>query len=238
MAVNFKQLHNPIENKKIREVVIVGSENITVYEPTIEDIKKMTDFQEETMSNASKTGSVEINGEEMLRVFFPMLTDIEGLEDLSDEEIRQVVNEPSLAFLQVEQVVKAIITETFKVMILSARTQILETDFEVESSRAEKQIMDAAFNKAAREYGAEDLLNKIKNNEKELEKAIQESLKVKNEIHQEVKRESGRKPSDKIGILPFGKSPSKEEIQEEIEEANPALKAKNLLDQYKGSFSK
>lgn len=243
LAVNFSNLYNPkdrdssgLDNRSIREVIMVGSDVITVYEPTINDISKMADIQEQKLREAGNAGDVEITGAEMVRIFFPMLTDIEGIEELSDEEIDLVVNNPKTAYMQVEQVIKAIVTEVYKVMILSARTQVLETDFMAESSRAERQILDASFERAAKEFGAEDLLNKVKRGEKELEEAILASTNSRNDFHQDIRREMGEDTVDKRSILPFKKAPTKEDAIRELEKENPHLKASNTLNRYKKSF--
>lgn len=235
MAVDFLSLSNPINNRKIREVIMVGSDNITVYEPSIEDIRAMTEFQERKLEEANNVDSIDISGAEMVQFFFPLLTDIKGIEDLTEDEIKKVIDEPKSALLQVEQVITAIITEVYKTMILSAKTKVLELDFATEGAKAESQLLDSAFSHAAKEMGLEKLLNKVDNADKELQDAIAKSASRQEDIHQEIKREMGESNSGKIVVLPT-KNPTKEEVIEELEETNMHLKAQNLYEKYKEEF--
>ncbi|MBO1087240.1 hypothetical protein [Enterococcus mundtii] len=235
MAIDFQKLANPVADRKIREVIMAGGENIRVYEPNIEDVRTMVEFQEQKLQESDDIGDVSISGNELIRKFFPLLTDITGLEDLTDEEIEKVVDEPSVAFLQVEQVVKSIITEIYKVMILSARTQVLETDFEAEGRRAENQILDAAFSQAAKEMGAEELLNRVNRQDEELKAAIESSIDRRGLVQDGIKHELAESGIDKTVILQTEKV-SKDQVKVELEEENPHLKAQSLYAQYKKDF--
>lgn len=236
MAVSFLSLHNPIDNRKIREVIMAGDDNITVYEPSIEDIRVMTEFQEGLIEKYGDSNSINyIEGAEMVRVFFPLLTDIKDLEDLTTEQVQAIVEEPTQSLLQAEQVVKGIITEVYKTMMLSAKTQVLEMDFAAEGARTENQMLDSAFTRAAREMGLEKLINKVDLADKDLQEAISKSIGKQTEIHQEVKKELSGNDTGKIRVL-SPKSVTPEEALEDLEGANMHLKAKNLLDQYKEDF--
>lgn len=235
MALDFKDLNNPVDNRRIREVIMVGGDTITIYEPSYEDFQALLDFQEQKLLESESTDEINITGTEMIKEFFPRLTDITGLENLSDEEIEKVVEEPSVALLQVEQTIRQIVSEVFKTMILKAKTEVLEADFVAENARVGNQVFDAAFSKAAREFGAEELLNRIDREDAELVEAIEKSYGRQDETHQELLREMSEKPHDKIGILSTNKK-TEDEVLTELEEANPHLKAKNLYEQYRKDF--
>lgn len=212
---------------------MVGSDVINVYEPNVDDVDLMMEFQEEKLMASEDMDNIEITGVEMIKLFFPTLTDIKGLEDLTDEEIQKVIEEPSVAFLQVEQIIAQIIAEVYKTMIIQAKTKVLESDFAAESHRVEGQILDAAFANAAKSHGVEDVLNRINEQDSDLMRSLQMSLQSQDKIHQEVRE--GRS-DDKITILSSGKS--EEEVLKELEEENPSLKAQSLYDQYKKILSR
>lgn len=230
MAVDFKNLGNPIENRRIREVIVAQGQTITIFEPSVKDFEDMVEFQEQKLDEAGSVDSIDISGVEMTKFFFPRLTDIVGLEDLSDEEIEAIAEEPSIALLQVEEVISQIIAESFKTIILSAQTKIVEADFAAESASVNEKMFDIAFTKAAQKMGAGDVLDRVKLSDEEYQKA----LDTQNEIHHAVRNEFNG-TLDKTPILSGEKS--EEDVLKELEETNPHLKARNLHDQYMKDFN-
>ena len=84
------------------------------------------------------------------------------MEKLSKEEIAEIVDNPSLALTQASHVIEGIVTEVYKMTILSARNRILETDFRMESVRTTSEIVEKALGLANRDGKTGQLLDKIK----------------------------------------------------------------------------
>lgn len=154
---NLLKLKNDPENRNIRDVVMSGGETIRVFEPSADDVAKIIEMQEKWMEG----DELVINGSDIVRVLFKLLTDIEGLDELTDEEIQDVAENPSLAFIQVQDHVETIVSEVFKTVVLSARKRLLETDLEVEAYKVNEETFSRALSLAARETGTTNLLNKI-----------------------------------------------------------------------------
>lgn len=154
---NLMKLKNDPENRNIRDVVMSGGETIRVFEPSADDVTKIIEMQEQWMEG----DELVINGSDIVRVLFKLLTDIEGLDELTDEEIQDVAENPSLAFIQVQDHVETIVSEVFKTVVLSARKRLLETDLEVEAYKVNEETFSRALSLAARETGTTNLLNKI-----------------------------------------------------------------------------
>lgn len=154
---NLLKLKNDPENRNIRDVVMSGGETIRVFEPSADDVSKIIEMQEKWMEG----DELVINGSDIVRVLFKLLTDIEGLDELTDEEIQDVAENPSLAFIQVQDHVETIVSEVFKTVVLSARKRLLETDLEVEAYKVNEETFSRALSLAARETGTTNLLNKI-----------------------------------------------------------------------------
>lgn len=232
MSINFKKLKSSIENRRIREVISTGGDVITVYEPTVDDVQFVVEYQTEKASEMTDS-TIFIDGVEIVKLFFPRFTDISGIEDLSNDELEAVIDEPSIAYLQVEQVIKGIIAEIFKMIVLSAKTQVAEFDMEVESERSQQAIFDLAFKDASKNMGLEELMQKIDLKDAALREVLEKSIENHQEVHQELQEGMG-KQIDKRTILQA--SLENENVKKELEESNPHLKATNLLNQYKSNF--
>ena len=160
---NFKDLLNSRENRKIREVIENGEETIFVYEPTADDVAKIIEFQDVLNSQVDgEPTEVVITGSDMVRNVFPLLTNIDGIESMSDEEIEHVIENPTIALLQVQHVIEIIVTQIYKTVILSSKKAILQTDYEMASLSVLGEIVDKTM--AASSRGSEEgarLVNKI-----------------------------------------------------------------------------
>jgi hypothetical protein len=169
--VNFANLVNKKEARKIRDVVLAGNDKIVVYEPTIDEVDKIINGQEDFIKGV-RTGEISLDGVYVVKELFPLLTDIEGIGDLTDKEIKDVVENPSLAYLQVEQSIKGIIVEIFRSLVIASKTELLEADLIRENENIQNSALDAIFKKIAQESNSEDLLQKI-------EVATQNMIKAK-----------------------------------------------------------
>ena len=160
--VQFSELMNHRNNRQVREVVFVKGESIHIYEPSKEDVEVIVSLQEKFSKSEKDKTKVSITGEDLVVILFPLLTNIEGMDKLSKEEIYEIVENPSLALTQASHVIEGIVTEVYKMTILSARNRILETDFRMESVRTTSEIVEKALGLANRDGKTGKLLDKIK----------------------------------------------------------------------------
>ena len=149
MAVHFRKLKNDQENRSIRAVIMNGSEHINVYEPSLKDVRAIIDAQEGWVSVED---GVNISDEDVLKKLIPMLTDIEGMEDMTDEEILDVANNPSVAFLSVQSEIESIIIEIYRHIVVLSRRQLQDADFELETMLTQQESFDRTIAMATK-YG-------------------------------------------------------------------------------------
>ena len=160
--VQFRDLMNNKKNRQVREVVFVKGESIHIYEPSKEDVEIIVGLQERFAKSDKDKTKIAVTGEDLVSILFPLLTNVEGMEKLSKEEIAEIVDNPSLALTQASHVIEGIVTEVYKMTILSARNRILETDFRMESVRTTSEIVEKALGLANRDGKTGQLLDKIK----------------------------------------------------------------------------
>ena len=160
--VQFSELMNHKKNRQVREVVFVKGESIHIYEPSKEDVEIIVGLQERFAKSDKDKTKIAVTGEDLVSILFPLLTNVEGMEKLSKEEIAEIVDNPSLALTQASHVIEGIVTEVYKMTILSARNRILETDFRMESVRTTSEIVEKALGLANRDGKTGQLLDKIK----------------------------------------------------------------------------
>ena len=160
--VQFSELMNHKKNRQVREVVFVKGESIHIYEPSKEDVEIIVGLQERFAKSDKDKTKISVTGEDLVSILFPLLTNVEGMEKLSKEEIAEIVDNPSLALTQASHVIEGIVTEVYKMTILSARNRILETDFRMESVRTTSEIVEKALGLANRDGKTGQLLDKIK----------------------------------------------------------------------------
>ena len=160
--VQFRDLMNNKKNRQVREVVFVKGESIHIYEPSKEDVEIIVGLQERFAKSDKDKTKISVTGEDLVSILFPLLTNVEGMDKLSKEEIAEIVDNPSLALTQASHVIEGIVTEVYKMTILSARNRILETDFRMESVRTTSEIVEKALGLANRDGKTGQLLDKIK----------------------------------------------------------------------------
>lgn len=166
MSVNIKKLKN---DGRIREIITYQGEVIKVYEPTKQVIEEVFRLQEEFMSE-DDISKVEVSGLQMLELF-KKLTDIEGLEDCTEEELQAIIEDPTPAFLMVQNVMEGIITEIYKMVILSAKNRIMEQDFNVKASGVMNDMFGYATAYASQSKEYAEKMAKIDKSTQELAKA-------------------------------------------------------------------
>ena len=147
--VQFSNLLNDKNNRKVREVIENGDESIFVYEPAADDIAKIIELQELLAKGFGEenedVGIISITGVQLVRDLFPILTNIKGIEELSDEEVIHIVENPTIALIQTQHVIEMIVTQVYKTVILSAKKQILDVDFELGTMGTAENIIDKSL---------------------------------------------------------------------------------------------
>lgn len=207
--MKLSYLKNTQENRKIRDVVMSAGSSINVYEPTLVEIDEILKLQEKW---ASKDG-IEVSGIDVIKVLFPMLTDLEGINEMTDEEIREVNDNPTNAFLQIQYNIETIITEIYKTTILKTRKEILDTDLQVEAYKVQDETIERTIALASKNNGTEEVANKLKLAEKSFLEAEKENAE-----------------SEKVVKI--------EKFKTEEKESETGLsKAMAELDKYRGSFA-
>lgn len=164
--VQFSNLLNDKNNRKVREVIENGDESIFVYEPTQEDIAKIIDLQELLVkgfgNENNDPGIINITGVQLVRDLFPLLTNIKGLEELTDDEVTHIVSNPTIALIQTQHVIEMIVTQVYKTVILSAKKQILDVDFELGAMGATEDIVSKSLAAASNDSSeVSDLVGRI-----------------------------------------------------------------------------
>lgn len=180
----LNKLKNDPNNRNIRDVVMCSGETIKIFEPTAEQVEEIIDMQEEWING----DDLEISGYDIFNKLFPMLTDIKGIEDMTNEEIDDVINNPSVALIQVQNHVETIVTEVYKTVILHARRKLLETDLSLESYKINEENFNRTMSLISKEKGS-SLVNKI---EKATDNIIEANKKENSEENRIAKLEDYR----------------------------------------------
>lgn len=218
--VQFRDLLNDENDRKIREVVFIGGETIHVYEPSKKNIEEIIDLQDRFVSGENKT-NIKIGETDLLRIFFPMLTDVTGMEDLSDEEVERVAENPSLAYIQASHVMEGIITEVYKTVILQARNRVMEVDFQLESLTHQNEVIERTLGLASKNATTSEAAKKVSDAHK---KVLEAQSKVK---------ESSTTTIDSTGITVKDGS---FHLEDNVSNATPVTKHSTILEKYKADF--
>lgn len=157
--VYFKDLANKKGEREIRELVFAKGETIKVFEPDMDDIEKILEIQERFIDSENPE-NINLDGEEVIELF-KILTDIKGLDDLTEEEIEEVIDNPSIALLNTQNVVEGIVTEIYKMVILSIKNRILETDLNIQSAKTSDELMERTLDMARRDNTAKEHAKKV-----------------------------------------------------------------------------
>lgn len=188
MTVKISKLKNKAEKRNIREVVSVNGDIINIFEPTEEDVRQIMEYQEKYLQG----DDFEITGAELIKVFFKLLTDIDGIDDLTDEEIDDIVENPSVAFLMVQSVIEGIILDVFRYIVSNARNEVVMADFSAQAEIAQTDLLESVLKYTADKYDASELLEDIKKKTDKLQTAIDADYantvaqELRNDLHDNV----------------------------------------------------
>ena len=188
MTIKISKLKNKAEKRNIREVVSVNGDIINIFEPTEEDVRQIMEYQEKYLQG----DDFEITGAELIKVFFKLLTDIDGIDDLTDEEIDDIVENPSVAFLMVQSVIEGIILDVFRYIVSNARNEVVMADFSAQAEIAQTDLLESVLKYTADKYDASELLEDIKKKTDKLQTAIDTDYantvaqELRNDLHDNV----------------------------------------------------
>lgn len=211
MAISFKKLKNDKNNRNIRSVVMNGSSHVNIFEPSVDDITFILDAQEEWVTREG----YNISGEDLIRKIYPRFTDITDLEDLSDEEIRDVIENPTIALMSIKTEIESILNEIYKMITIMSRKSIQESDFEMEMLLLNKESIDrthAMANKYSNDLGLPD--------------RILEAQKAVEEVYSEQDNEALKNAIEKTNQISGKKVDIEDAKQQDILDFAQAIKAK------------
>lgn len=139
--VKLKSLKNDPKKRVVYRIVDTPTGQITVYEPTKQDIKKIIELQDEIASyNEDNEMELEIAGFTVMRELIPMLTDVEIDPEMTDEEVRDIADNPTLALLTVTHILEGIVSDVYKMLILQTVNNVKNDDIEVLVEEMKDQV--------------------------------------------------------------------------------------------------
>lgn len=216
--VQFKTLAN---KGRIRNVIMASGITVNVFEPTAEVIDKILDIQEKWVDSDDPEART-ITGVQIIKELFPLLTDLEGIEEMTDEEIQEVADNPSIAYIQLQTEVEMLLTEIYKTHVLSARKRLLDTDYHVEANKVNIETFNQSVALAVKNTGTTDLVEKIEKfadstakaaevqDQKETQERIIHLNKVKEEVQADIEKQSKHNDLLKRYQKDFATQPNKD----------------------------
>lgn len=167
------------DTREVRELINSPQGMIEVYEPTIEDIAQIIEWQHD---NGFGMGNDTISFEavDVLKKLFPLLTNID-FSNVDDEALQKVIDRPSIHLLIAQQIIAQIVAEANKLYAQRMKTQLLNA----ESSMAQVELINTMpsliVETAKRNGRVGELLEKAEKIGNELEEAIKkEELETPN----------------------------------------------------------
>ncbi|KRL07932.1 hypothetical protein [Liquorilactobacillus hordei] len=151
--VEFASLKSDPNKRTIKAVIKSPTGDITVYEPSKKEVDVIMSLQEFIISlNKDNKGKedenrLDISGATVMKEIVPLLTDID-MNDLSEEEIREVIEYPSLAMMELNQVLAQIVTTVYKTAILSYANKLLEHDVTLETMKLDHAAVGSFISQA------------------------------------------------------------------------------------------
>ncbi|WP_347284060.1 hypothetical protein [Lactobacillus taiwanensis] len=152
--VKFKNLKSDPNNRTVRAVVDSPYGQIKVFEPTTEDVEEIINLQdiisafnednneEEIREDLEQV--LDISAVTVVKDLFPRLTDIE-VDYMSDEEVQDIISHPNLALTQVKLIISGIISDIYKMMILSMGNRLKDMDLSNQSLKVQEKVMNTTI---------------------------------------------------------------------------------------------
>ena len=154
--VNFKDLKAPTE-RIVREVVKAPFGDVLVFEPRIDEFDTILEIQRE---DGVRNGQVvNFDGNTVIRKLFPLLTDLD-MSDLTDEDIEEVVNNPSIYLLTIQNIISQIVAEVNSMFMQRIKAEITQASTLVDQATIIKQIPNI-IGKEAKRVGDEETAKNV-----------------------------------------------------------------------------
>lgn len=185
MGIDIRNMKVLQTERQVREIINTPNGVIEIYEPTIEDLAKIIDIQREK-ELGMEIGTVSFDGVTVIRELFPMLTNIE-LGDLSDEELKEIIENPSVHLLITQQIVAQIVAEANKLYAERVKTELKNS----ESTLAQVELLNAIpamiIEKAKHDGKIAELVKEVERVSEELDETIKrekEKLETQKEVQE------------------------------------------------------
>lgn len=139
--VKLQSLKNDPKKRVVYRIVDTPTGQITVYEPTKNDIKRIVELQDEIARyNEDNEMELEVAGYTVISELIPMLTDIDIDPDLTDDELRDIAENPTLALITVTHILEGIVSDVYKMLILQTTNDIKQDDIELLVEEMKDQV--------------------------------------------------------------------------------------------------
>lgn len=259
MSINFKDLKNNPNDRRIREVIPVGGKSIKVFEPSEDNINKIISMQEDFMKvlqgESVEEKTVEFSGQMIIKELVPLLTDVTGVEDMTDDEINDVVSNPSIGLQRLVMEIEGIITEIFSLVLANARYDILAADFNANQFLLTQDTVNRTLKLTDKINGNDDLSQKINQSQHNLERAlnakdakeladiVSENNKARNNVksiseYMGIKKEEKTEEKELDEVVDTLEESKKEDIEDikDLDVDERIGKYSDILKEYRHSF--
>lgn len=196
--VKFKNLKNDPNNRTVRAIVDSPYGQIKVFEPTTEDVEEIINLQDiiSAFNEDSNEEEIREDLEQVLDIsavtvvkdLFPRLTDIE-VDYMSDEEVQDIISHPNLALTQVKLIISGIISDIYKMMILSMGNCLKDMDLSNQSLKVQEKVMNTTIEHLSKTEKGKEVLEAMDETAK-IDKALESD---DSELKEKVAKESHMK---------------------------------------------
>ena len=124
--VKLRSLRNDPENRNILSIVETPTGQVTVYEPSKEDIQEimLLDDMVAAFNQESESNNLDISGATILKELIPRLTDLEIDQDMSDEEMSQIIENPTVELMEIQNILSSVVTNIYSDMFLKFKNEL------------------------------------------------------------------------------------------------------------------
>lgn len=205
--VQFNNLKNVEEEKKIIATIQSPTGPINIFEPTADDTAAIMNMNELVdyfnTDHDSDDDVIPITGVRVVRDLYPRLTDIEGFDDLSDEDIQQVIDNPTQALMTVNAYINQLIYRTYTLMVLTYKNNLYLQHMENLVADVSDETMNMIVEAASKTDEGRDAIEGLSKSTEALQK---EELK-KNEkdvlADEELAKKNSKTPQDNVVQLSY-----------------------------------
>lgn len=159
MAISISGLTTPKDVRKVREYINTPQGTIEIYEPTLEDVNAIIDIQREAGFDFNSQ-FVDFDENVLITKIFPLLTNIE-LEGLPPEELKTIVENPSIHLMIAQNVIARIISEANKLFAENLKAELASAETALAQSDLVNSIPHIINEHAKRNDDIREALDKI-----------------------------------------------------------------------------